>query len=111
MLAANYTAVLMSASATARMMFKYKCRGSICLIASMSGTIANRGLISPVYNSSKAAAIQLARNLAMECSPVKEDGTGGIRANSLSPGHIMTPMVFENLSKCPASRRSGVGKI
>ncbi|GJN76033.1 hypothetical protein PLICBS_010144 [Purpureocillium lilacinum] len=101
MLATNYTAVLMSASATARMMFKYKCRGSICLIASMSGTIANKGLLSPVYNSSKAAVIQLARNLSMEWSPIKEDGTGGIRVNSLSPGHIMTPMVLKNFEEVP----------
>lgn len=81
MLDINYTGVFMTATAAARQMFKYKTRGSICLIASMSGLVANKGLLSPVYNSSKAAVIQLARNLAMEWSPVREDGSGGIRVN------------------------------
>lgn len=39
---------------------------SIVLIASMSGMIANKGLICPIYNASKAGVTQLARNLAME---------------------------------------------
>jgi NAD(P)-dependent dehydrogenase (short-subunit alcohol dehydrogenase family) len=59
MLDINYTGVLMTATAAAREMVRYKCHGSICMIASMSGGIANRGLITPVYNSSKAAVIQL----------------------------------------------------
>ena len=99
MLAINFTGVMMTATAAARNMMKYKCRGSICLIASVSGTEATKGLISPVYNSSKAAVIQLARNLAMEWSPIKKDGTGGIRVNCISPGHIMTPMVRKNLKE------------
>lgn len=106
MLKTNYTAVLMAASITARTMFKYKSRGSICLIASMSGSVANKGLLSPVYNSSKAALIQLARNLAMEWSPMKEDGTGGIRVNCISPGHIMTPMVERNFEEVPGLRET-----
>ena len=76
----------------------------MCLIASMSGTIANKGFIAPVYNSSKAAVIQLARNLAMEWGRVQEDGSGGIRVNTLSPGHIMTPMVEENFRKGEADQ-------
>lgn len=99
MLAINFTGVLMTATAAARSMMKYKCRGSICMIASVSGTEATKGLISPVYNSSKAAVIQLARNLAMEWSPIRKDGTGGIRVNCLSPGHIMTPMVRKNFAE------------
>ncbi|KAG8418509.1 hypothetical protein J3458_005916 [Metarhizium acridum] len=95
MLATNYTGVFMTAQAGARAMIKYRCRGSICLVASMSGVVANKGMFSPVYNSSKAALIQLARNLAMEWSPLREDGSGGIRVNCLSPGHIETPMVRE----------------
>ena len=50
MLEINYTGVFMTATAVARKMLEYKCHGSICLIASMSGYIANKGLISPVYN-------------------------------------------------------------
>ncbi|KXH61000.1 short-chain dehydrogenase [Colletotrichum salicis] len=101
MLAVNYTGVFMSATSVARQMIRYKSRGSICMIASMSGLIANHGLLSPVYNSSKAALIQLARNLAMEWSPITKKGTGGIRVNCISPGHIMTPMVRKNFEEVP----------
>ncbi|KAK0718973.1 hypothetical protein B0T21DRAFT_454113 [Apiosordaria backusii] len=106
MLEVNYTGVFMTATAAARQMFKYKTKGaSICLIASMSGLIANKGLLSPVYNSSKAGVIQLARNLAMEWSPTRPDGTGGIRVNCISPGHILTPMVLKNFEEVPGLRK------
>jgi NAD(P)-dependent dehydrogenase (short-subunit alcohol dehydrogenase family) len=104
MLDTNYTGVFLSARECARQMYKYKIQGSICLIASMSGSIANKGFIAPVYNSSKAAVVQLARNLAMEWGRVNADGSGGIRVNSLSPGHIVTPMVEENFKKGEADR-------
>ncbi|KAI1312087.1 short-chain dehydrogenase [Xylaria venustula] len=104
MMSINYTGVMMTATSAARQMFKYKCHGSMCFIASMSGQVANKGLISPVYNSSKAAVIQLARNLAMEWSPIKKDGTGGIRVNCISPGHILTPMVLKNFEDIPGLR-------
>ncbi|KAI1154711.1 short-chain dehydrogenase [Nemania diffusa] len=100
----NYTGVMMTATSAARQMFKYKCHGSMCFIASMSGQVANKGLTSPVYNSSKAAVIQLARNLAMEWTPIRKDGTGGIRVNCLSPGHILTPMVLKNFEEVPGLR-------
>ncbi|KAI1481771.1 NAD(P)-binding protein [Daldinia eschscholtzii] len=102
----NYTGVMMTATSAARQMFKYKIHGSMCFIASMSGTIANKGLLSPVYNSSKAAVIQLARNLAMEWSPIRKDGTGGIRVNCISPGHILTPMVLKNFEEVPGLRET-----
>lgn len=104
MLDTNYTGVFLSARACARQMYKYKVQGSICLVASMSGTIANRGFIAPVYNSSKAAVVQLARNLAMEWGRLDANGSGGIRVNSLSPGHIVTPMVEENFKRGEANR-------
>jgi NAD(P)-dependent dehydrogenase (short-subunit alcohol dehydrogenase family) len=34
----------------------------------MFGSVATKGILSSAYNSSKAALIQLARNLAMEWS-------------------------------------------
>jgi len=105
MLKTNYTGVFLSARACARQMYKYKTQGSICLVASMSGMIANRGFIAPVYNSSKAAVVQLARNLAMEWGRIEPDGSGGIRVNALSPGHIVTPMVEENFKKGEANRK------
>ena len=104
MLKINYTGVFLAAQACAREMLKYKVAGSMCLVASMSGTIANRGLDAPVYNSSKAAVVQLARNLAMEFGRKRPDGSGGIRVNSLSPGHIVTPMVEENFRRGEAKR-------
>lgn len=94
----NYNGVFNSATAAARQMFRYKCHGSILLVASMSGIIANKGMSSPVYNSSKAAVIQLGRCLAMEW------GRHGIRVNSLCPGHIMTPMVQMVFDKTPDVR-------
>lgn len=97
----NYSGVFLTATAVAREMKKYKCRGSIVLVASMSGFVANKGLISPVYNSSKAAVIQLGRSLAMEWGKIDEDGSGGIRVNSLCPGHIETPMVRKNFEDEP----------
>ncbi|RWA06899.1 hypothetical protein EKO27_g8206 [Xylaria grammica] len=87
MLGVNVTGVLMTAQAVARQMTRLGSTGSLVLIASMSGTIANRGLICPVYNASKAAVIQLGRNLAMEW------GVKGIRVNTISPGYIVTEMV------------------
>ena len=94
----NYNGVFHSATAAARQMFNYQQKGSILLVASMSGLIANKGMTSPVYNSSKAAVIQLARSLAMEW------GRYGIRVNSLCPGHIITPMVDEVFQQNPAAR-------
>jgi NAD(P)-dependent dehydrogenase (short-subunit alcohol dehydrogenase family) len=91
----NFTGVFMTATAVARRMLEYRCSGSIVLVASMSGFVANKSLLSSVYNSSKAALVQLARNLAMEW------GKYGIRVNSLCPGHIVTPMVRENFREDP----------
>ncbi|KAL4785634.1 hypothetical protein BJX76DRAFT_346830 [Aspergillus varians] len=106
----NYTGVFRSAVAAARMMMmmmdrngdgdgdgdrdresrsRSRGQGSILLVASMSGLIANKGMESAIYNSSKAAVIQLTRSLAMEWS---KDGNG-IRVNCLCPGHVETPMV------------------
>ncbi|KAL8892714.1 MAG: hypothetical protein Q9215_000463 [Flavoplaca cf. flavocitrina] len=96
MMEINYTGVFMTAAAVARQMMDHGCKGSIVLVASMSGFIANKGLITPVYNSSKAAVIQCARNLAMEWGPK------GIRVNALCPGHIVTPMVQKNFDDDPS---------
>lgn len=104
MLKVNFTGLMMTATSAARQMMRFKNRGSICFIASMSGQVANKGLLCPVYNSSKAAVVQLARNLAMEWSRVQEDGTGGIRVNCISPGHIVTPMVLKNFEEVPGLR-------
>ncbi|KAF7563261.1 hypothetical protein G7046_g873 [Stylonectria norvegica] len=83
----NFTGAFMTAQAVARQMIRLKQPGSICMIASMSGGIANKGMLAPAYNSSKAAVAQLGRSLAAEW------GEHGIRVNTLSPGYIMTKML------------------
>ena len=81
----NVDGVFLSCQAQARVMLPRK-RGSIINIASMSGSIVNRGLLQAHYNSSKAAVIHLSKSLAMEWSD------RGLRVNSISPGYTMTPM-------------------
>lgn len=47
MFAVNVTGVFMTAQAVARQMIKLKHPGSLVLIGSMSGSVANRGLLCP----------------------------------------------------------------
>jgi len=98
MLDVNVVGVFITAQAAAREMIALGTSGSIVFIASMSGTIANRGLLCCAYNSSKAAVIQLGRNLATEW------GRHGIRVNTISPGYITTAMT-EELFKTHPERR------
>ncbi|HWR79089.1 MAG TPA: SDR family NAD(P)-dependent oxidoreductase, partial [Pseudomonas sp.] len=63
----NVDGVFLSCQAQARVMLPRR-RGSIINIASMSGSIVNRGLLQAHYNSSKAAVIHLSKSLAMEWS-------------------------------------------
>ncbi|EKD13619.1 short chain dehydrogenase [Drepanopeziza brunnea f. sp. 'multigermtubi' MB_m1] len=76
MMSVNVTGCFMTAQAAARQMIRFGNGGSIVMIASMSGSVANR-----------VAVIQLARNLASEW------GGHGIRVNTISPGYIVTAMV------------------
>ncbi|KAL4810369.1 NAD(P)-binding protein [Aspergillus unguis] len=100
----NYTGAFRSSVAAARVMMDRQCRGSILLVASMSGLIANKGMSSAIYNSSKAAVVQLGRSLAMEWSEIGDDGKGGIRVNCLCPGHIETPMTQMVMAKDPETK-------
>src|ERR1700753_3694381 len=101
----NYGGVYLSAVSCARQMIKYKTPGSLLLVGSMSGLIANKGFTASVYNSSKAAVIQLGRSLAMEWGKII-DGLP-IRVNVLCPGNIMTPVSNCSLIKPgrPLTRR------
>jgi NAD(P)-dependent dehydrogenase (short-subunit alcohol dehydrogenase family) len=81
----NLTGIFLSCQAEAKVMLPRK-QGSIVNIASMSGTIVNRGLLQAHYNSSKSAVIHLSKSLAMEWSD------RGLRVNSISPGYTLTPM-------------------
>jgi NAD(P)-dependent dehydrogenase (short-subunit alcohol dehydrogenase family) len=81
----NLTGVFLSCQAEARVMLG-RGRGSIVNVASMSGTIVNRGLQQAHYNASKAAVAHLTKSLAMEWAG------RGVRVNAISPGYTATPM-------------------
>ena len=59
-------------------------RGVILNVVSIAGMLAYGGL---AYGASKAAMIQLTRDLALV------HGREGIRVNAIAPGHIYTPLV------------------
>ena len=85
MLDINLTGLFLSCQAEARAMLP-RGEGAIVNIASMSGTIVNRGLEQAHYNASKSGVIHLTKSLAMEwCGR-------GVRVNSVSPGYTATPM-------------------
>jgi len=81
----DLTGVFLSCQAQARAMLPQR-RGSIINIASMSGSIVNRGLQQAHYNSAKAGVIHLSKSLAMEWAE------HGLRVNSISPGYTLSPM-------------------
>jgi NAD(P)-dependent dehydrogenase (short-subunit alcohol dehydrogenase family) len=103
----------MTAQAVAKEMIRWGNGGSIAMIASMSGSVANRvstagiAFISHDYlltvfpgpDMSKAAVLQLGRHLASEW------GSYGIRVNTISPGYIATAMVEALFEKYPERRR------
>jgi NAD(P)-dependent dehydrogenase (short-subunit alcohol dehydrogenase family) len=77
--------VFLSCQAEGRAMLEHG-GGAIVNIASMSGSIVNRGLLQAHYNASKAGVIQLTKSLAMEWCRRR------VRVNSISPGYTATPM-------------------
>ncbi|KAK6199651.1 hypothetical protein LQW54_010035 [Pestalotiopsis sp. IQ-011] len=99
MLSVNVTGTFLTAKHSARIMIKNGVKGSIVMIASMSGDIANRGLTCSAYNTSKAAVQQLCRSVAQEW------GQYGIRINTLSPGYIRTAMTDALLATNPDLER------
>jgi len=91
----NVNGVLFTAQAAGRQMRRFGNKGSIILIASMSGSITNHGHAWVSYNSSKSAVLQMTRSMACQL------GEEGIRVNSLSPGHIYTKMTAQYLDQQP----------
>jgi NAD(P)-dependent dehydrogenase (short-subunit alcohol dehydrogenase family) len=105
MMQINIDGSMITAQAAARLMRNSGQGGSILLVASMSGAIANKvssafscrviflifvstskGVYCSAYNASKAACLQLGRSLAVEWAEYN------IRVNTLSPGYIRTAM-------------------
>lgn len=85
MLDINLTGIFLSCQAQAAVMLP-RGKGAIVNIASMSGSIVNRGLLQAHYNASKAGVIHLSKSLAMEWA------NKGLRVNCISPGYTATPM-------------------
>ncbi|MCD5993508.1 SDR family oxidoreductase [Pseudomonas sp. CDFA 602] len=85
MLDINLTGIFLSCQAQAAVMLP-RGKGAIVNIASMSGSIVNRGLLQAHYNASKAGVIHLSKSLAMEWADK------GLRVNCISPGYTATPM-------------------
>lgn len=97
-LAVNTNGVFYTAQAAGRQMAKFGNGGSIVMVASMSGSVTNRGHKWVAYNTSKSAVLQMARSMACELGPQR------IRVNSLSPGHIYTKMTAGMLDNQPDLR-------
>ncbi|EGO03650.1 hypothetical protein SERLA73DRAFT_175206 [Serpula lacrymans var. lacrymans S7.3] len=95
----NVTGVFLTAQAAAQQMVNLGSPGSIVLIGSMSGSVANQGTTFVAYNTSKGAVLQMARSLAIELAPQK------IRVNTISPGYILTKMTFASLEAKPSLAR------
>ncbi|KAJ7077186.1 hypothetical protein C8R44DRAFT_826318 [Mycena epipterygia] len=83
----NVSGVLFTAQAAGRQMVRLGTPGSIILIASMNGSVANRNGHWTGYNTSKSAVLQMARSMACELAPK------GIRVNTISPGYTYTSML------------------
>ncbi|MFF5989989.1 glucose 1-dehydrogenase [Prauserella flavalba] len=81
----NLTGVFLCAQAEARVMLAQG-GGAILNTASMSATIANRGLLQANYNASKAGVAHLTKSLAVEWAD------RGVRVNAISPGYTLTPL-------------------
>ncbi|PFH48952.1 hypothetical protein AMATHDRAFT_148726 [Amanita thiersii Skay4041] len=96
----NVNGVLYTAQAAGRVMERLGIRGSIILIASMSGSITNKDQAWVAYNTSKAAVVQMGRSMACELGPK------GIRVNTLSPGYIYTQMTRNFLDRNPGLMES-----
>ncbi|KIY64082.1 NAD-P-binding protein [Cylindrobasidium torrendii FP15055 ss-10] len=95
MMDVNVVGTFNTIQAAAIEMLKHGLGGSIIMIASMSGSIANRGLQCTAYNTSKAGLIQMCRSVSAEWAGQ------GIRVNTISPGYIMTAMTAKLLETQP----------
>lgn len=100
----NVNGSFFMATEVARTQIADQIKGSIILVASMSGSIANPTAQS-AYNASKSANLQQARSLAAEWSPYN------IRVNSLSPGYIETPLTKTILDNHPGLKKEWESRI
>lgn len=78
----NYDGVMWTAQAAGKI-FKRQGKGNLVITASVSSILVNIPQTQVAYNASKAAAVHLAKSLAVEW-------TDFARVNCISPGFIMT---------------------
>ena len=98
----NVRGLFLAAQAGARRMAADGGGGSIVLIASVNGLVAEPGFAD--YNASKGAAVLLARSMAVDLA------ARGIRVNAVCPGYVRTPMTEPYLAD-PATLAGIVGHI
>jgi len=87
----NVKALMYLAQASHKALAKSK--GSLTIIASKTGLVAQRN--SPLYVATKGAAVQLARALALDWAPE------WIRVNAVCPGIVDTPMLQQFYDAMP----------
>ncbi|MCW2748734.1 MAG: dehydrogenase, short-chain alcohol dehydrogenase like protein [Nocardioidaceae bacterium] len=85
----NLRGTFLSVQAVTREMVKAKLDGSIVLIASINGILADPQTLA--YSVAKAGVIQMAKVVANEFGP------DGIRVNAICPGPTETPMMAHHL--------------
>lgn len=86
----NLTSAFVTTKHVLPVMLKQQ-RGSIINIASVGG-MRYVGYNYPAYAAAKAGLVQFTANLAVQY------GRQGVRANSISPGFIASPMIFQQIT-------------
>ncbi|KAJ5389002.1 uncharacterized protein N7496_000070 [Penicillium cataractarum] len=83
----NYDGVMWTAQAAGKI-FKKQGKGNLIITASVSAILVNIPQTQAAYNASKAAAVHLAKSLAVEW-------TDFARVNCISPGFMLTKMLTQ----------------
>ncbi|PYH88518.1 NAD(P)-binding protein [Aspergillus ellipticus CBS 707.79] len=83
----NYDGAFWTAQAAGKI-FTKQGRGNLIITASVSATLVNIPQTQVAYNASKAAAVHMAKSLAVEWADFA-------RINCISPGFIMTKMLTQ----------------
>lgn len=90
LVAINVRGLYFAAQCAARQMKEANNRGRIINFASIGGQVVD-GERSSIYDGTKAAVIQLTKNMAYEW------GKYGVRANAIAPGYMRTQLIAEFL--------------
>jgi len=106
-LGVNLRGVMLAVQAVGREIVAAKGDGSMVLISSVNGIVADPGLSA--YSASKAAVYHFARVAAREFGPL------GIRINAIGPGPTETPMLTGSLAqpgyRDEVIRRTPLGEV